>query len=192
MDLRLLPYSPDRDVYRLLQLDPSADRDEVVAACRRLARTFHPDFNDSPRATEEMQVVNAVRDLLTNPWARAMYDTNRRRFLGSVHAGRPRTRDNPTRLRPIARAAAARSLPASTVVLAQSQAPARGGHAEAPVVERLSDELMRRARSILAALRAVLAAFDRERCPDCSSPILEDYRFCPGCGRQLLRPQLAG
>ena len=186
MDLRLLPYSPERDVYRLLQLDPSADRDEVVVACRRLARTFHPDFNESPRATEEMQVVNAVRELLTNPWARAMYDANRRRHLGTA-----RTRSGGAQPRATA-SAAARSLSGTRVGLAPSPVPAASGYAELAVAERLSDELMRRARAILAALRAVLAAFEQERCPDCRSPILEEYRFCPRCGRQVLRPQLAG
>jgi curved DNA-binding protein CbpA len=91
---RLLPYSPERDIYRLLQVDPTAGSDEIVAACRRLARTFHPDRNWSPRATEEMQVVNAVRELLTDPASRAAYDGSRRRFLASmttIATGVPRT-----------------------------------------------------------------------------------------------------
>ena len=61
MTQRFLPYTPDRDIYRLLQVDPRAGPDEVMEAWRRLARTFHPDRNGSRRATEEMQVVNAVR-----------------------------------------------------------------------------------------------------------------------------------
>jgi curved DNA-binding protein CbpA len=83
MELRLLPYSPERDVYRLLQIDPRATTDEIIAACRRLSRTFHPDRNLSPRAHEEMQVVNAVRSLLTDPMTRAEYDLARMRFLAS-------------------------------------------------------------------------------------------------------------
>lgn len=81
MNMDLFPYAPDRDVYRLLQVEPEADTAEVVAACRRLARTFHPDRNDSPRAHEEMQVVNAIRRLLTDPSRRAAYDAARRRYL---------------------------------------------------------------------------------------------------------------
>ena len=81
MDLRLLPYQPERDVYRLLGVLPSAGRAEIVDACRRLARAFHPDRNASGRATEEMQVVNAVRSLLTDPRSRAEYDYERLRFL---------------------------------------------------------------------------------------------------------------
>jgi curved DNA-binding protein CbpA len=90
MHQRLLPYSPDRDIYRLLQVDPRAGTDEVIAACRRLARAFHPDRNESGRAHEEMQVVNAIRGLVTDPAARAEYDIARWRFWAardaSLHA----------------------------------------------------------------------------------------------------------
>jgi curved DNA-binding protein CbpA len=47
----LLPYSPERDVYRLLGVPSNASTDEVTLACRRLARTFHPDRNGSQRPT---------------------------------------------------------------------------------------------------------------------------------------------
>src|ERR1700693_3362242 len=81
---RFLPYSPDRDVYRLLQVDPRAGTDEILDAWRRLARTFHPDRNGSGRANEEMQIVNAVRDLLTDPGSRAAYDRERQRWMAAV------------------------------------------------------------------------------------------------------------
>lgn len=86
MHQRLLPYSPDRDIYRLLQVDPRAGTDEVTAACRRLARAFHPDRNDSGRAHEEMQVVNAIRGLVADPAARAEYDIARWRFWAARDA----------------------------------------------------------------------------------------------------------
>ena len=81
MTQRFLPYSPDRDVYRLLQVDPAAGSDEIMEAWRRLARTFHPDRNGSYRANEEMQIVIAVRDLMSDPAARAQYDRERRRWM---------------------------------------------------------------------------------------------------------------
>jgi curved DNA-binding protein CbpA len=89
MDISLLPYRPDRDVYRLLGVPPNAGRVEIVAACRKLARAFHPDRNGSQRATEEMQVVNAVRSLLTDPDSRAEYDQERLSFLQAMIRPRP-------------------------------------------------------------------------------------------------------
>ena len=84
MTPRLLPYSPERDVYRLLGVPSSASLDEISAACRRLARTFHPDLNESGRATEEMQVVNVVRQVMSDPEWRATYDRERYRFHAAM------------------------------------------------------------------------------------------------------------
>jgi hypothetical protein len=84
MTPRLLPYSPERDVYRLLGVPSSASIDEISAACRRLARTFHPDLNESGRATEEMQVVNVVRRVMSDPEWRATYDRERYRFHAAM------------------------------------------------------------------------------------------------------------
>jgi len=100
MDLRPLPYQPDRDVYRLLGVLPSAGRAEIVDACRRLARAFHPDRNASGRATEEMQVVNAVRSLLTDPRSRAEYDDARLRFLQPSAGASPAPANAQRRWRP--------------------------------------------------------------------------------------------
>ena len=83
---RLLPYTPQRDAYRLLGVSSTATAEEIAAACRRLSRTFHPDRNGSPRATEEMQVVNVVRTVLTDPGARAEYDGARRRWHTAASA----------------------------------------------------------------------------------------------------------
>jgi curved DNA-binding protein CbpA len=77
------PYAPERDIYRLLGVDPAASDEELMEAWRRLARTFHPDRNDSARSHEEMQVVNALRALLADPQARALYDRERVRWLAS-------------------------------------------------------------------------------------------------------------
>lgn len=87
MNPSLLPYTPERDVYRLLGVPSTASTEEIHAACRRLARTFHPDRNASHRATQEMQVVNVVRRAMTDPNERAQYDWERHRFHTDI--GRP-------------------------------------------------------------------------------------------------------
>ena len=92
MDLRLLPYQPERDVYRLLGVPPSAGRAEIMSACRRLARAFHPDRNSSQRATEEMQVVNAVRSVLIDPRSRAEYHQARLSYLRQAAVAHPKPR----------------------------------------------------------------------------------------------------
>ncbi len=115
MELRLLPYTPERDVYRLLGVSATADSDEITAACRRLARTFHPDHNRSHRATQEMQVVNAVRRAMTDPEMRARYDRERWRFHAEMsRAVEPAARawepihvDPPPRPSPVSRYARA-------------------------------------------------------------------------------------
>lgn len=76
----LLPYTPERDIYRLLGVPATATSDEIAVACRRLARAFHPDRNRSARADAEMAVVNTVRRVLTDPQMRAVYDRERMRF----------------------------------------------------------------------------------------------------------------
>ncbi len=110
MTPRLLPYTPERDIYRLLGVPASASGDEIGAACRRLARTFHPDLNESGRATEEMQVVNTVRQVMTDPEWRAIYDRERYRFHaamsrpteGMIHSWPPMEVHRP-RSRPLTR-----------------------------------------------------------------------------------------
>jgi curved DNA-binding protein CbpA len=156
MSVDLFPYTPERDVYRLLQIQPEADTSEVIAACRRLAATFHPDLNGSPRATEEMQVVNAIRRLLTDPRQRAAYDGARRRWIAEHHE---RQRNgyqlsNPT----------------------ERQAVGPGW---------VVDSLAARLRRAWAAGSAPSLP-EPGQCPACAAPIEPEYRFCGSCGNRLL------
>ncbi len=157
MELGLLPYLPERDVYRLLGVPPSADRAAIVAACRRLSRTFHPDRSASPRANEEMRVVNAVRSMLTDTAARAEYDRARLRFLS---AG--------TRVVKPARPAA---VPPAVPQIDRSHRSA---------------DLARVARAVMAGLLAGLAALAAPRCPNCEALVKREYRYCGACGRPQL------
>jgi hypothetical protein len=69
------------DYYAILGLPPTASRDEIRAAYRRLARRHHPDVNpsqeDDVAATELMRRLNAAYEVLNNPTRRAAYDRQR-------------------------------------------------------------------------------------------------------------------
>lgn len=166
----LLPYHPERDVYRLLQLDAAASSEEISAACRRLARTFHPDRNRSPRANEEMGVVNAVRDMLTNPVERAAYDRARTRFLAGW-------------------------TPGARMAQQQAAAPpgtdANGGEAEVRhgswLRRGLPAVVERTLRALVAAFRAALGPLGPTYCPTCGVLAEASFLFCSHCGTRLRR-----
>ncbi len=161
--MELLPYAPERDVYRLLQVDPRASQDEVLAACRRLAKAFHPDRNGSTRAHLEMQVVNAVRGLLADPGTRAEYD--RQRWVWHASSRVPR--------RPISLAGGAGASVAA--------APATG----APP---LLATTVRYGRATLAGLRAAIGTLVPERCVACRAAAGRHDRSCGVCGATLSPP----
>ena len=158
----LFPYHPERDVYRLLQVGSTADHREISAACRRLARTFHPDRNQSVRAEEEIRVVNAVREMLTDPQERAAYDRARERYL--------------TGWTPGAKVAADRV--AAPPVLAGAGWLAR---------RRLPEVVERTLRALVAAFRAALGDLWTTRCPVCGQPVEPEFGFCSHCGSRVRR-----
>jgi curved DNA-binding protein CbpA len=161
MDPSLLPYHPERDVYRLLQVDSTADSREITAACRRLARTFHPDHNRSARAEDEMRVVNAVREMLTDPRERAAYDRARARYLGGWAPG------------------------ATTAAIRLSDPPLTGPGWLAQ--RRLPEVVERTLRALIAAFRQALGELWMTRCPSCGQPVEPEFLFCAGCGTRVRR-----
>jgi curved DNA-binding protein CbpA len=160
MTQRFLPYSPDRDIYRLLQVDPRAGNEEILDAWRRLARTFHPDRNGSHRANEEMQVVNAVRDLLADPSARAEYDRERQRWLRGMLS---RTR-----------AISSRS--------AAQPRPAKASESESPSATRTL-------RAVGSGLRAFAIELVPARCERCGGAIRRRDATCWICGFPTPNPR---
>jgi curved DNA-binding protein CbpA len=65
----------DADLYRVLQVDPSADPDVIEAAYKRLARRYHPDHNRGDSSAEEqMKRINEAYRVLGKPALRADYD----------------------------------------------------------------------------------------------------------------------
>lgn len=68
--------SGERDLYRILQVDPAAHPRVVQAAYRALARMHHPDQTGEDASTE-MAVVNRAYAVLRDPDGRRAYDRER-------------------------------------------------------------------------------------------------------------------
>jgi curved DNA-binding protein CbpA len=77
------------DPYRLLQVHPEADAEIIGVAFRKLAQRYHPDVAPGPEAARRMAELNAARDLLLDPAARAAYDRSRARPGHEVATRRP-------------------------------------------------------------------------------------------------------
>ena len=44
-----------QDYYKILELNPNADQEEIKQAYRRLARKFHPDVSKEPEAEKKFK-----------------------------------------------------------------------------------------------------------------------------------------
>ncbi|MBN1304959.1 MAG: DnaJ domain-containing protein [Anaerolineales bacterium] len=66
------------DLYKTLQVDPSAEPEVIEAAYKRLARKYHPDVNNSSDAISRMQDINKAYKILSDPSKRLQYDTSRK------------------------------------------------------------------------------------------------------------------
>jgi molecular chaperone DnaJ len=63
-----------RDYYEVLGVGRDADDTEIKKAFRKLARTHHPDVNDSPEAEAEFKEIAAAYEVLSDQNRRATYD----------------------------------------------------------------------------------------------------------------------
>jgi curved DNA-binding protein CbpA len=81
------------DLYRVLNVDPSADAEVIRAAYRALARRDHPDVSADPAASSKMAELNSAFEVLGDAERRAAYDQSRRALAA--------TTDSPQR-RPVA------------------------------------------------------------------------------------------
>jgi curved DNA-binding protein CbpA len=69
--------SADANLYRVLQVDPSAEPDVIEAAYKRLALRYHPDRNaGDARAEEHMKRINEAFRVLGKADLRADYDAH--------------------------------------------------------------------------------------------------------------------
>jgi curved DNA-binding protein CbpA len=65
------------DPYKILQVDPEAEEEVVVAAYRRLARKYHPDVAVDEEAAARMSAINAAWEVIGDPIRRATFDRER-------------------------------------------------------------------------------------------------------------------
>ena len=90
------------DYYAVLEVTATASPEEIRAAYRRLARTYHPDTNSSADAVVRMRQVNEAWETLRDPARRAAYDRTRpaaRVAPRPVRRQAPRQRPSPTVMR---------------------------------------------------------------------------------------------
>ena len=64
-----------KNLYKILQISPSATKDQIKKAYRTLAKQFHPDFNPhDPNANRKMEAINEAYATLIDPLKRTEYD----------------------------------------------------------------------------------------------------------------------
>ena len=68
------------DYYILLNVSPSASKGDIKKAYKREASKWHPDRNNSPEATERMQLINEAYLILSDSEARSRYDKELERY----------------------------------------------------------------------------------------------------------------
>lgn len=62
-----------QDHYKILELSPNADQEQIKQAYRRLARKFHPDVSTETDAEQQFKRIKEAYEVLTNPLTRFSY-----------------------------------------------------------------------------------------------------------------------
>ncbi|MFW2404826.1 MAG: DnaJ C-terminal domain-containing protein [Gammaproteobacteria bacterium] len=63
-----------RDYYEIMGVARDATQDDIKRAYRKLARKYHPDVSDDPKAEERFKEVGEAYEVLKDPEKRAAYD----------------------------------------------------------------------------------------------------------------------
>ena len=69
-----MPTPQYKDYYQTLGVSRTASEKEIKSAYRKLARQFHPDVNQDPKATERFKRINEAYEVLSDPVKRQKYD----------------------------------------------------------------------------------------------------------------------
>ncbi len=78
----MFAYDPHCDAYAVLGAHPEATQEEIEAAYRRAARTWHPDKSPAPDAAERFREVLEAAAILRRPTTRRRYDRLRKLHYG--------------------------------------------------------------------------------------------------------------
>ena len=71
----LLIFFNRRDFYNILNVQRSANTNQIKKAYRKLAKELHPDKNkDDPDSTKKFQDLGAAYEVLSDPEKRKTYD----------------------------------------------------------------------------------------------------------------------
>jgi len=76
-------FDPRKDAYAVLGAHPDSTTEEIEAAYRQAARTWHPDKSPAPDAADRFREVCEAAEILREPATRRDYDLERRRFYGA-------------------------------------------------------------------------------------------------------------
>jgi curved DNA-binding protein CbpA len=77
----------EKNYYKILQVDPTADPEVIAAAYKRLSLKYHPDANPDPQSNWRMQEINEAYQVLKDPLKRRDYDQWRMHTGASGNSG---------------------------------------------------------------------------------------------------------
>jgi len=63
-----------KDYYKILQISPQANNEQIKRSFRALAKTYHPDKNKSEDAEQKFKMINEAYQVLSDPATRERYD----------------------------------------------------------------------------------------------------------------------